>query len=143
MKKQRKINIKQVWTTTKKNNNIIFKKIDSTFNKILWTLLITIGLIIIFSSNYFQIFQNHPTIMLIFVSLGLLTILIIGRQTNEGIKSFKFLSEARMEIQKITWPTRQETVNSTIIILIVVVLSSIIIYFIGLLFMNIIQAILS
>jgi preprotein translocase subunit SecE len=42
-----------------------------------------------------------------------------GRATKE------YLSEARFELRKVIWPTRQETVRSTIVILIVVVIMSI------------------
>ena len=38
---------------------------------------------------------------------------------------FKFLQEVRTETAKVTWPTRRETVITTIIVLIMVAVSSI------------------
>lgn len=38
---------------------------------------------------------------------------------------FKFIEEVRSETAKVTWPTRRETVISTIMVLIMVVIASI------------------
>ena len=43
----------------------------------------------------------------------------------KGRATLEYLSEARFELRKVIWPTRQETVRTTIVILIVVVLVSI------------------
>jgi preprotein translocase subunit SecE len=37
----------------------------------------------------------------------------------------KFLQEVRQEVSKVTWPSRQETVISTVMVLIMVALASI------------------
>lgn len=42
-----------------------------------------------------------------------------------GVNPLKFLQEVRQEVGKVTWPTRQETLISTIMVLIFVVLASI------------------
>jgi preprotein translocase subunit SecE len=45
--------------------------------------------------------------------------------TVKGRATLEYLSEARFELRKVIWPTRQETIRTTIVILIVVVLVSI------------------
>ncbi len=42
-----------------------------------------------------------------------------------GANPLKFLQEVRQEVGKVTWPTRQETMISTIMVLIFVTLASI------------------
>ena len=42
-----------------------------------------------------------------------------------GVNPLKFLQEVRQEVGKVTWPTRQETLISTIMVLIFVTLASI------------------
>ncbi len=42
-----------------------------------------------------------------------------------GVNPLKFLQEVRQETAKVTWPTRQETLISTIMVLIFVALASI------------------
>jgi preprotein translocase subunit SecE len=41
-----------------------------------------------------------------------------------GVNPLKFLQEVRQETAKVTWPTRQETLISTIMVLIFVTLAS-------------------
>ena len=41
-----------------------------------------------------------------------------------GVNPLKFLQEVRQEVAKVTWPTRQETMISTILVLIMVLVAS-------------------
>ncbi len=40
------------------------------------------------------------------------------------VNPLKFLQEVRQEVGKVTWPTRQETLISTVMVLIMVVVAS-------------------
>jgi len=133
--------IKKVWTTTTKKSNL--KRVSLISNKVLWLLIITIALLIIFSSMYFPIFIESSSLMAIFIISGVVVLLILGKQTNQGIKCWDFLLESKLEIRKIVWPSKQETINSTLIVIAIVFVVSMIIYFIGMLFMYFIQFVLS
>lgn len=76
------------------------------------------------------------------IILGVLAMLFIARFTNQGTKSWQFILDARLEIRRVSWPTRQETIYLTLIILVIVVVTSLFIYFLGLLFVNLIKWIL-
>ena len=41
-----------------------------------------------------------------------------------AVNPLKFLQEVRQEVGKVTWPTRQETLISTVMVLIMVVVAS-------------------
>jgi preprotein translocase subunit SecE len=41
-----------------------------------------------------------------------------------GVNPLKFLQEVRQEVAKVTWPTRQETMISTIMVLVMVLMAS-------------------
>jgi len=41
-----------------------------------------------------------------------------------GVNPLKFLQEVRQETAKVTWPTRQETLISTIMVLVMVLVAS-------------------
>src|SRR5690606_25957394 len=45
--------------------------------------------------------------------------------TPKGRATLDYMSEARFELRKVIWPTRDETIKATIMILVVVVLVSI------------------
>jgi preprotein translocase subunit SecE len=41
-----------------------------------------------------------------------------------GVNPLKFLQEVRQETAKVTWPTRQETLISTVMVLVMVLIAS-------------------
>ena len=41
-----------------------------------------------------------------------------------GVNPLKFLQEVRQEVGKVTWPTRNETLVSTVMVLVMVVIAS-------------------
>ncbi len=52
----------------------------------------------------------------------------IAAQTERGRAFVSLCMEARVEIRKVVWPTRQETVQTTIIVLIVIFILAIILW---------------
>lgn len=49
-------------------------------------------------------------------------------QTIDGKKLFKFANEAKVELYKVVWPTRQETIHTTMIIAALVIVMSLIMW---------------
>ncbi|MCB1561308.1 MAG: preprotein translocase subunit SecE [Xanthomonadales bacterium] len=93
-----------------------------------------LSLLIVAAGVYgFYVLTDWPTplrslIPIIAVVVGALVFALTdkGRQTRE------YLAEARFELRKVIWPTRQETIQGTGIILIVVVIVSLILALIDL-----------
>ncbi|MBK2125566.1 preprotein translocase subunit SecE [Fangia hongkongensis] len=133
---------KKVWTTTT-TKKVETKTVAGGLNKLLWLAVIVVGAIVVFASMYFPIFKNSSPLMAAFIIVGIVVMLAIARFTNQGAKGWQFVLDARLEMRKVVWPTRQETINSTLIVLAIVIVASLIIYFVGLLFMHLIQWILS
>ena len=48
----------------------------------------------------------------------------ITLQTQIGRSAWSFLSEARVEVRKVVWPTRQETLQTTLIIIVAVLITA-------------------
>jgi preprotein translocase subunit SecE len=63
---------------------------------------------------------------------GLVVAAAIFAFTAKGRATMEYLSEARFELRKVIWPTREETVKATIMILVVVLLMSILLFIIDL-----------
>ena len=54
-----------------------------------------------------------------------LFVLWLGFITTSGQKAWSFIKEARKELRKVAWPTRQETIQTTwIVVLMVIVMAS-------------------
>ncbi|MEK7989375.1 MAG: preprotein translocase subunit SecE [Thiotrichaceae bacterium] len=64
--------------------------------------------------------------------IGLLSLsgvaIFIASTTVKGQESLVFLHEARTEVRKVVWPTRQETIQTTAIVLVMVLLVAIFIW---------------
>ena len=66
--------------------------------------------------------------------LGILTVVVIAfgivATTQIGRKSLGFARDARVEVRKVVWPTRQETTQTTIVVLIMVLVVAIMLWLI-------------
>jgi len=63
-----------------------------------------------------QLFRVLGLLMLMAASVAVIY------QTAMGRGAWNFMQDARTEVHKIVWPTRQETLQTTLIVLVVVVL---------------------
>jgi preprotein translocase subunit SecE len=52
----------------------------------------------------------------------------IALQTEKGRHTWGYFQDAQIEVRKVVWPTRQETVQTTLIVIIMVVLVAIILW---------------
>ncbi len=48
-----------------------------------------------------------------------------GQKMNWIQKSIQFLREVKVELKKVTWPSRKQTIGSTIVVLVLVILISV------------------
>lgn len=55
-------------------------------------------------------------------------VIFVFYKTREGHRLFTFAKEARIELNKVVWPTRQETVHTTMIVAALVVTVSLIMW---------------
>ncbi|MFQ5470703.1 MAG: preprotein translocase subunit SecE [Gammaproteobacteria bacterium] len=65
--------------------------------------------------------------------VGVLVATLIGGaialQTAAGQRAWEYLGEARTEVRKVVWPTRQETLQTTLIVLLMVVIVAVMLWF--------------
>ncbi len=70
-------------------------------------------------------FANQPMALRLAGWVVLLAILaLIAFRTEQGRQVWLFLQDARMELRKVIWPTRQETIQTTLIIIAMVGLTA-------------------
>jgi len=59
---------------------------------------------------------------------GLAFCLLLAARTSKGHKAWLFLQESRAELRRVVWPTRQETIQSTLVVLAMVFVMSILLW---------------
>lgn len=90
---------------------------------ILVSVLIIAGLIV----NYYYNSQPWPLRLLGWLLLLLITA-AIAFQTQKGKEVLEFARESRTELRKVYWPTRQETIQMTLMIAGVVVVLAVLLW---------------
>ena len=63
----------------------------------------------------------------------------IASQTAKGRQVTTFIREANIEVRKVVWPTRQETVQTTMMVMIVVVIFAILLWLLDLMLGGLVQ----
>lgn len=97
------------------------------FNTFLWLLAIVVIAISAVGNIYFADKFSSPIrivgiVILLLIAFGILAI------TNQGTKARSFFKESRVELRKIVWPTRSETMQTTLIVIAVTVVVSLILW---------------
>lgn len=96
-------------------------------NTFLWLLVLVIVIAVAFGNVYFAE-QYSTAIRVVGVVILLAVALAVAAQTNQGKKALSFFSEARTELRRIVWPTRPETMQTTLIVMGVTVVTSLILW---------------
>jgi len=70
----------------------------------------------------FQYYAEAPRLMRVGgIILDIALAAFLAFQTDKGRMVVGFVRDAQIEVRKVVWPTRQETVQTTIVVMIVVV----------------------
>ncbi|MFT5426819.1 MAG: preprotein translocase subunit SecE [Gammaproteobacteria bacterium] len=105
-----------------KTETVVSSSMDTV--KLAIALLISVGAMV-----GFYLFPEQS--MLIRVGgllLGAGVAIAIALQTDKGRNIWGFFHGAQIEVRKVVWPTRQETVQTTLIVVLVVIVISIILW---------------
>lgn len=82
----------------------------------------------------FYYYSGQPTLVRV---LGLLVAtgvaVAIAAQTGVGHTTRGFLLDARTEVRKVVWPTRRETMQTTLVVIVVVIVVAILLWLLDML----------
>lgn len=108
-----------------------------TLDTSLWLLVAILIGGALFANYHFQYYAwaLRLAAWLILICITIAIILL----TEKGQSWKIFFNEARMEMRKVVWPTRQSTVQMTIMVMIVVVVTSLVLWLMDTIFVKIIQ----
>lgn len=98
------------------------KKID-----ILRWVLVIILLVVGITANFYFVAQPLPLRLVGWIILSALLVLI-AFQTEQGKIAWKFYKEARIELRKVVWPTRQEAFHMTLLVIAMVIVLSVLLW---------------
>jgi preprotein translocase subunit SecE len=77
---------------------------------------------------YFESWQGEP-VSLLFRVLGLLVVVglsaVVALATLNGKRLLAFMKDSRLEVRKMVWPTRAETIQTTLMVMVIVLILAI------------------
>jgi len=105
--------------------------------KLVFALLLIIGGIFAFYH-----FAEYSQLLRVLGLLGVIGVAgFVALQTPSGRGVASFLSESRTEVRKVVWPTRQETMQTTLMVFVMVLIMGIALWLIDMLLMWIVRAV--
>jgi len=105
---------------------MVITQTNTRFDAVKWvviTLLIAGG---IWANYYYSEIEWALRLIGWIVLMGI--VLGIASQTYGGRKAWEFAKGSRIELRKVVWPTRQETVRTTMVITVMVVIMALILW---------------
>ncbi|HDY98848.1 MAG TPA: preprotein translocase subunit SecE [Pseudomonas sabulinigri] len=99
---------------------------DNRFDIVKWVVVALLVFVGVFGDSYFS---AEPVLYraVALVVLGLVAG-FVALQTSKGKAFWTLLKEARIEIRKVVWPTRPETIQTTMIVVAVVLVMALILW---------------
>ena len=94
-------------------------------NTTIWILVILLFSAAAVGNVYFEKIYSTP-VRVVAVAVALLIAFILAAITNQGTRARAFARDARSELRRVVWPTRQEARQTTLLIIGVTVFSSLI-----------------
>ena len=79
-----------------------------------WLLIATLTVGGLIANTYYSQVAWPLRFIVGLVMVGIIT--AIATQTMQGIRAMNFARDSRAELRKVVWPTRQETVQTTLLI---------------------------
>ncbi|MFJ4145872.1 preprotein translocase subunit SecE [Pseudomonas sp. NPDC089734] len=99
---------------------------DSRFDSLKWLLVVALVVVGVVGNQYYS---ASPILYRVLVLLVIAAVAaFVALQTGKGKAFFVLAKEARAEIRKVVWPTRQETTQTTLIVVAVVLVMALLLW---------------
>ncbi|OCG25996.1 preprotein translocase subunit SecE [Gilliamella sp. wkB108] len=93
---------------------------NTILDKFKWGLVLVLIAFIVWGNFYFagpnDIYQPNTIVRIIAVVIVSLLTILIAFTTKKGKTFYVFLQESRKELRKVVWPSRKETVQTTLLV---------------------------
>lgn len=97
----------------------------SGFDVIKWLLVFVILSLAVVGNYIYELgaLERAIAVVVLVIVAG-----VIAGQTNKGRTFINFAKESRTEVRKVVWPTRQETMQTTLVVLVATIIMGLILW---------------
>jgi preprotein translocase subunit SecE len=90
----------------------------------------------------FYFFEEYPLVLRVLAFLVLTGVgIFVALQSERGRAVREFLLDSRSEVRKVVWPSRQETIQTTLIVFAVVIVMAIFLWLVDLVLLEIVRVV--
>jgi preprotein translocase subunit SecE len=118
-----------------KTEEVVTNKLDS------FKLLLAIAILVLGIVGFYFYESESLLYRVLGVVFAAVVAIAISSTTHLGQSLISFGREARMEVRKVVWPTRQETVQTTFMVIVAVIIIGIFLWLVDMLLAQAIQLI--
>ena len=95
-----------------------------------WALRVAIALLLVVAATVaFYVFpEQSAAVRVLGILIAVAAAAVIMLQTEKGREIWAFLQGAQIEVRKVVWPTREETVQTTLIVIVMVIIIALILW---------------
>lgn len=116
------------------------KRISKSSSLLLWVIsaaIIVFGVVVTMYSDVLgESYGSYNTSLAVIV---VLVALVVARFTNQGRRFWAFFQASKLELAKVVWPARKETMTISAMVIVVVIIFALIISLFGVIFESFIQ----
>ncbi|WP_312956544.1 preprotein translocase subunit SecE [Pseudomonas songnenensis] len=106
--------------------NIKAEANDARFDLVKWLVVAALVVVAVVGNQYYS---AEPILYRVLAVLATgVVAAFVALQTSKGRSFAVLLKEARSEIRKVVWPTRQETTQTTLIVVVVVLVMALLLW---------------
>ena len=111
--------------------------VSSFYSSFKWMLVLVLGILAVLGNLRFN-YYPFPERLIVLIVVGLV-MFGLALSTKSGKMFARFVMDARAEMRKVVWPSRQEMTQMTVIVIIVVALAALILWAVDGLFSYVIK----
>ncbi|XKM13753.1 preprotein translocase subunit SecE [Orbaceae bacterium ac157xtp] len=101
------------------------KETNGAVDKLKWVLVFIMIAFVVWGNFYFaepnSLYQPNTIIRIVGVVVVSVLALLLAATTRKGKNFINFGRDSRIELRKVVWPTRKETVQTTILVAIITI----------------------
>ncbi|QLF93866.1 preprotein translocase subunit SecE [Pseudomonas sp. ABC1] len=106
--------------------NIKAEASGSRLDMVKWLVVAALVVVAVVGNQYYSAEPILYRVLALLVVAAIAS--VVAFQTAKGRAFFTLLKEARVEIRKVVWPTRQETTQTTLIVVVVVLVMALLLW---------------
>ena len=95
-------------------------------------IVVAIALVVSATAAFYVYPEQSPLMRVLAIVVAMIVATVITLQTEKGRQMWSFTQDAQIEVRKVVWPTREETLQTTLIVILMVIFIAIFLWLLDL-----------